>query len=359
MLALEGCNRARLDGRAAAGHYESWFVRANHPTRTLAFWIRYTLFVPKGRRADAVAEVWAIWFDGESGRHVALKETLPLARASFSARDLEVRIGLSSIDQHHVEGRVRGGGHTLRWQLDYAGDDEPLLLLDRRWYRRPFPKAKALVALPNAQFFGSVSIDGEAVPVDGWVGSQNHNWGRAHTDRYAWGQVAGFDGAPHAFLECATAWLKVGGVPLQASTVLVLRADGREWAFNRLAASMLRSSGRLAGTTWELAARSSHARVTARFEAVPGAFVALRYDDPPGGVKHCLNSKIASCVVTIAPKGEPPRTFVSRQRAAFEILGDRLPDGLATVPLRDAPEPIAEPAVAASPPVRRPADTAA
>jgi hypothetical protein len=118
--------------------------------------------------------------------------------------------------------------------------------------------------------------------------------------------------------------------------VLVLRADGREWAFNRLAASMLRSSGRLVGTTWELAARSPHARVTARFEAAPGAFVALRYDDPLGGVKQCLNSKIASCVVTIAPRGEPPITLMSRQRAAFEILGNRLPEGLGTVPLRDA-----------------------
>lgn len=29
------------------GHYESFFQRANHPTRPLAFWIRYTIFSPK------------------------------------------------------------------------------------------------------------------------------------------------------------------------------------------------------------------------------------------------------------------------------------------------------------------------
>ena len=33
-----------------------------------------------------------------------------------------------------------------------------------------------------------------------WIGSQNHNWGRKHTDSYAWGQVAGFDDAPQTFL---------------------------------------------------------------------------------------------------------------------------------------------------------------
>jgi hypothetical protein len=43
-----------------------------------------------------------------------------------------------------------------------------------------------------------------------WVGSQNHNWGSKHTDRYSWGQVAGFDAHPESFLEVATARLKLG-----------------------------------------------------------------------------------------------------------------------------------------------------
>jgi hypothetical protein len=38
-------------------------------------------------------------------------------------------------------------------------------------------------------------------------------------------------------------------------------------------------------------------------------------------------------VLTLTPQDETPITLVSRQRAAFEILGDRLPPGFATVPL--------------------------
>ncbi len=41
------------------GHYESFFQRANHPSRPLAFWIRYTIFSPKNRPQDALGEVWA------------------------------------------------------------------------------------------------------------------------------------------------------------------------------------------------------------------------------------------------------------------------------------------------------------
>ena len=61
----EQCNAFRWDGKS--GHYESYFQRANHPTEAKAFWIRYTIFVPKGRAGDAVGELWAVWFDQDVG----------------------------------------------------------------------------------------------------------------------------------------------------------------------------------------------------------------------------------------------------------------------------------------------------
>jgi hypothetical protein len=35
-------------------------------------------------------------------------------------------------------------------------------------------------------------------------GDLDHNWASRHTDRCAWGQVAGFDTHPESFLEVAT-----------------------------------------------------------------------------------------------------------------------------------------------------------
>jgi len=49
------------------------------------------------------------------------------------------------------------------------------------------------VPQPGLRMRGQIVLDGVAMTVDDWPGSQNHNWGRRHTDRYAWGQVAGFD----------------------------------------------------------------------------------------------------------------------------------------------------------------------
>lgn len=321
-------NRCRDDPASSGGHYESWFQRANHPTRPLAFWIRYTILRPRGCAAAAVGELWAILFDGERGRHVVVKETVPYASCRFSASELDARIGPSMLDASHLEGRARSAAHTLRWQLDYAGDEPPLLLLARRFYDAGFPKAKALVGVPNAVFHGMLSVDGEPIEVDGWQGSQNHNWGARHTDSYAWGQVAGFDGAPDAFLECSTARLRVGGVPIPALTVLVLRLDGRQYNLNRLGPA-LRARAGFDFFDWRIATSAPGVRISAHLHAPAAAFVALRYDNPPGGSKTCLNTKLATCEVVVERDGQPPRTLLARDRAAFEILTERADHGLA------------------------------
>jgi hypothetical protein len=59
------------------------------------------------------------------------------------------------------------------------------------------------------------------------------------------------------------------------------------------------------------------------------AFVALRYDNPPGGSKVCLNTGLAACTVVLEQPSKPARTLVTTQRAAFEILTERSDQGLA------------------------------
>ena len=120
-------NRCRYVYGAQGGHYESYFQRANHPERPLAFWIRYTVFSPKGRPGDAVGELWAIYFDGEQGRITAAKEVVPIAVCQLSQTGLDVRIGPAVLSDGRLEGSATGGGHTLQWALRYEGHEPPLL----------------------------------------------------------------------------------------------------------------------------------------------------------------------------------------------------------------------------------------
>ena len=113
------------------------------------------------------------------------------------------------------------------------------------------PRAKTLVARPLAKFAGTITVDGESISIDRWVGSQNHNWGSRHTDRYAWGQVAGFDEAPDAFLECSTARLKLGPVWTPPMSPVVLHLGDDKLAWNGLTRA-IRALGAYAPYQWHL-----------------------------------------------------------------------------------------------------------
>src|SRR5690349_2241184 len=189
-------NHARYRPGTTGGFYESYFQRANHPTRPLAFWIRYTIFCPKGRPQDAIGELWAVYFDGERQRHTVAKSEFPAGRFVFNRDGLSARVGDAVLEPGGLSGAAESRGHRIQWDLSFAGGEPPLFLLPPGLYARGFPKAKSLVGLPMARFDGTLTVDGEGIDVGGWVGSQNHNWGAKHTDRYAWGQVAGFDNAP-------------------------------------------------------------------------------------------------------------------------------------------------------------------
>lgn len=312
-------NASQFDRRTPGGFYESYFLRANHPTRPQAFWIRYTLFSPKGNLAGTEGQLWAIYFDGETTARTAVKQSLPFDRCSFSQTDLQVRIGESVLDASRLKGLARNARHQLSWDLAYQGTQSPSFLLPLNLYSRGFPKAKVLTGVPLADFAGHLSIDGHAVDVTGWRGSQNHNWGLKHTDQYAWGQVAGFDSEPDSFLECSTARLKIGPVWTPWLTNLVLRLRGREIQLNSLGQA-IRNRGRYDYFSWTIECVRGPLQVTVNFSSPSDRFLALGYDDPPGHKRTCLNTKLATCRVRITEGDQPPIELSTESRAAFEIL---------------------------------------
>jgi hypothetical protein len=149
-----------------------------------------------------------------------------------------------------------------------------------------------------------------------------------HTDLYAWGQVAGFDTHPQSFLEVATAKLKVGPFWTPPLTLVTLRHQGKEYAFNSLSQSM-RAYGSFDYFTWKFRSKTPQAEIEGEISAPQDSFVGLNYYNPPGGKKHCMNTKIASCTVLIRDKVLGTiETLETRSRAAFEILTDDTAHGI-------------------------------
>jgi hypothetical protein len=184
------------------------------------------------------------------------------------------------------------------------------------------------VPAPGVTLSGEVTVDGVPMVIDGWIGSQNHNWGSQHTDEYAWGQVAGFDGEPDAFLECSTARVRVAGVPTPWLSPIVVRYSGGELRLNAIGTCLrAKASYEHAGEEFRWTFRSrgcddAGRRVTVSGEitAPRAAFVELRYLNPPGGEKTCLNTKIGRCRLRITHDDGTSVELTTAHRAAFEIL---------------------------------------
>lgn len=327
-------NAARFDPDSPSGFYESWFLRANHPEEPRAFWLRYTFFQPRRRPDDAVGELWAVAFErGVPPR--AAKSVLPIAHCALSRSGLDIALGEARLEDEACSGEAAWDGAEIGWKLAYTSPVEPLLLFPERLYAGRFPRAKALVPSPAAVFSGVLDVDGKRWEIDGWPGSQNHNWGLQHTDDYAWGQVAGFDDEPGSFLECGVGRVRLGPVWSPTFSPLVLRQGGEVHRLNSLW-RCLRNRGETDFYRLDLEARRPGLRVFARFDAVARDFVALPYADPPGGVRTCLNSKLARCTLRVERRGRPARTLHSAHRAALEILPTRDDHG---IPLLDLPTP--------------------
>jgi hypothetical protein len=318
-------NDSRYHFGQQAGHYESFFLRANHPSRPLAFWIRYTIFSPHHHPEQAQGELWAIAFNGETGRHVAVKCEAPFADCAFSPSQFSIRVGEAQLESGRLVGAAESRGHAIRWDLRYIGDAPPLFLLPLDAYAAPQPKAKSLVGRPFASFSGTLVVDGEPLEISDWCGSQNHNWGVQHTDHYAWGQVAGFDEAPDTFLEVVTARRRLGPLWSPFVTLLVLRHRGEEIALNS-PTQMRRAKGSFTPFDWRFRSETPAVRIEGHIAAPSDAFVGLTYRNPPGGAKICLNSKLASCELTVSRRqGDvwtQPERLIAQHRAAFEILTD-------------------------------------
>ncbi len=321
----ESVNYTKYKSGQRQGHYESFFMRANHPSLPLAFWIRYTIFSPNNHPENAIGELWAIYFNGINHTHVVVKKEVPISKCVFDNHKFFVRIADSLLQPNQFIGDVATNGNTIAWSINFSGNSEPLFMFPEKLYEGSFPKAKLLVGLPLAVFTGGLKVNNEIIDITGWVGSQNHNWGVKHTDNYAWGQVAGFDNNPESFFEVSTARLKLGPVWTPFMTLMVLRHKGKEFRLNSIMQA-LKANGRFKYFTWEFQSRNDEVEISGEIQAQPHDFVGLKYYNPPGGIKHCLNTKVASCIINIDYlKGHGSQQsdwLETKNRTAFEILTD-------------------------------------
>jgi hypothetical protein len=332
-----GDNALRFAGQR--GHVESYFLRANHPTRPLAIWLKATVLAPL--EGPALAESWFIWFDGEKGTTFAHKQTQPFEQAAFvgdGAPGLDVTgpgVNFSLRAAGAATGTVPGKDGTARFDLSWKQDESPigqrLSIFPWRVLRSgPFPKAKLLTPLPSLRFSGTVELPEGTQTLTDWPGMQGHNWGKEHTFEYAWGQC--LFPTDDAMVEGFSARVKLAGQTSPRMSALIVRKGGRVFRFDAMFDTW-RQKAEVSADRWALSMRGSDGEAVLEMDASnrrTQPMVCLGYDNPSGERSYCFNSKLAAVKLVVRPSDGASFTCKSAHGGALEFLrrepDSRFPD---------------------------------
>ena len=333
MGAHEPRTEARFPGvPSRAGHYESFYVKASAPGGGRAVWLRHTTHQRPGEPVQG--SLWLTVFDADAPGPRATKATLPAAEVS-APEGAYIRIGNSELRPGRATGSISHEAPAASWDLEFAGDAEPLLHLPyARMYRSKLPRTKMLSPHPYAHFSGSVEIAGETIELDGWPGMVGHNWGAEHAERWTWIQASDLGGRHGDYLDIAAGRIKVGPAttPWIANGRIVL--EGKEYTLGGL--------GKVYGTEVEEGSDGAsfvfpgkNVNVKGKVSAQPKDFVAWIYADPAGPEHNALNCSISDMELKIERPGEKHARVEVTGAAVYE-LGTRDTDhGVPLQPFSD------------------------
>jgi hypothetical protein len=313
------------------GHYESYFLKAHHPSEPVAFWMRHTIHQRPG--APMTAAVWLTIFDGDEVR---------AGKATVDAGQLEappggyVRIGGSECRPDGADGSLASPSLDADWSFRWRAEEQPLQHLPAGWmYNAKVPRTKSYTPHPGAVFSGALTAGGRRYDLDGWVGVVSHNWGSEHAERWVYAHCGQFEGRDErTWLELVLGRIRIGPVVMPWLGNGVLSLDGVR---HRLGGPQRARQTRVDEhpTRCRFVLAGDDARVEAELSAPAQRFVAWRYADPDGPEHHSLHSSLTDLRMEVRAGDGAAVELLAPAAATYE-LGLRESDhGLAVQPYAD------------------------
>ena len=285
--------------------YESWYLKASHPTEPLGVWIRYTTH----QKPDG-PEKGSLWFTLFSDGPPQAAKVTPGPEALSRGDGAFIRIG----DSEFADGRVTGSALDARWDLTFEHPEPELRHLPKEWmYKAPIPRTKLTSPFPAARFSGTASFGDTTVQLDNWVGMVGHNWGSEHAERWIWLHGSNFDGrGPDTWLDAAIGRIKVGPWTTPWVANGVLSVDGRRIPLGGLGKRGTKIDEHPDHLSFTLP--WGEASLRGEVKAPRNRFVGWVYADPDGSEHNTVNCSIAE--MTLEAGGE---TFHTPHGAAYEL----------------------------------------
>jgi hypothetical protein len=296
---------------ARAGHYESIYLTAHHPSEPVAVWIRYTVHKPPG-----AAPTGSIWFTLFSpGGPIAGKVTTDDLRSD--ATDLLAVGGYGSVHRDGAEGTITARGIDIAWQLRFDSAEDELRHLPYSWmYRAPVPRTKATSPYPASRVNGTVTVGDRTLELDAWPGMLGHNWGAEHAHRWIWLRGASFVEVPDAWLDVVIGRLKIGPVVLPWIANGVLAWNGVRHRIGGLGRRVIVRERR---DGCDLVLPGPQMSLSVQVSAPLAASVGWEYADPAGGRHQVRNCSVAGVGVEVRPRGRATVRLTTGSGGVYEL----------------------------------------
>src|SRR5690349_8394357 len=305
---MDDPTRARFpDVPHDAGHYESFYLRAAHPSQPLGIWIRYTVHKRPG--SEPTGSLWFTLFDGDADGPEAVKVTEPgprLPNGDF------IEIAGATFGPATVAGRAGDAS----WDPRYTGAADPLFHLPRDWmYTAKIPRTKTLSPAPAALYSGTVTVGERTIELDSWPGMVGHNWGAEHAERWVWMHGIGFEGKQEdTWIDAAIGRIKVGPLKTPWMGNGGISIDGVCYRLGGIEKTRgIKVNERPSRCDFVIPGEGISVR--GRVESDPKNFVGWVYADPEGPEHNTVNCSIADMELTVSRESEPDLVLNTRSGA--------------------------------------------
>jgi len=325
---MDDPTRARFpDVPHSDGHYESFYLRAAHPSEALGVWIRYT--VHKRPDAEPRGSLWFTLFDANADGPWAVKLTEPSPRLP---KDAFIEIAGATFGP----GSVRGHAGEASWDLTYSADSEPLFHLPRDWmYTAKLPRTKTLSPHPAALYSGTVTVGDRTIQLDRWPGMVGHNWGAEHAERWVWMHGIGFEGrGEDTWIDAAVGRIKVGPLTTPWMGNGAISIDGERYRLGGIERTRaIRVNEKPSRCDFLLPGPGITVRGTVGSD--PKNFVGWRYADPAGPEHNTVNCSISGMELTVSRDGQPDVMLRTGSGASYELGMRETDHGIPIQPFPD------------------------